>query len=139
MDLAGYPGRLSRLPSAEAAIMIFNFDSTDDIEMFIKVPLKTGELGKALNRRLGQKSRSGAIPLDAMYSGFGQLVEVLDGLRPLYLSAARRAGDALPEVNTLFRRVSQLMRWRFYFISHETRADLREAFLKQFLTHLDAA
>jgi len=126
--------RLSKSPCAEAVVMILDFDHSEDIvETFIKAPLRIGGIETALNRRLGLNTKTGDIPLGSMYAGFGQLVESLDSLRSLYFSNVSRSDTSLPEVNSLFRQVSRLMRWKSYFISHDGRTSLREAFVERFL------
>jgi len=81
--------------------------------------------------------KTGDIPYAAMYAGFGELVACLDNLRSLHHLRVSGSGKSFEQINSLFRRVAQLMRWRFFFIAHSDRSSLLDAFITSFLTCLE--
>jgi hypothetical protein len=117
---------LSRTRASTAATTILDFDRPDDIGEFLSVKVTAQELAKALSEGEGIDRRSGDISLGSLYAGLGELINALDSFRQIYEELPADDG-----AHTMYRKIAQLLRWRFHFI--ETKSSLYEEFIKRYL------
>jgi hypothetical protein len=117
---------LSRTPAANAAVAIFDFDRVDDIESYLALDVSIEDLSEAIAADAGIDEESGDILTGSLYGGFGEMINFLDGFLE-----TRHSFQADDVADALFRKVAQLLRWRFYFI--ENKSDLYHPFVNRYL------
>jgi hypothetical protein len=121
---------LSSTPAASAATAILDFDRTDDIQAYLASPARAEDLAEALAADAGIDEKTGDVPMGSLYGGFGELISFLDDFQET------RNHLAVDEAaSALFRKVAQLLRWRFHFF--ESKSSLRDQFVSRYLNILE--